>query len=150
MTSSHFLIAPPDDSGIIPDDEFRETFAIYLGLPSPCSAPFVSQWIGTEGHKHKVDKHGNVVSADNAVTGTGHSIVHNYTQALIVYILKTSVMQIQAEAENLFHEWPIKMPPSLTYSSTIIQLERRLDGNDISQSTASAIVEIKGIYVGKN
>eukprot|EP00957_Ditylum_brightwellii_P110575 8434095-Ditylum_brightwellii.AAC.1 len=35
-TSSQFLTAPPDETGFIPDDEFQEIFASYLGLPSPC------------------------------------------------------------------------------------------------------------------
>eukprot|EP00957_Ditylum_brightwellii_P156838 11937508-Ditylum_brightwellii.AAC.1 len=58
-TSSQFLTAPPDEMGFIPDDEFQEIFASYLGLPSPCCAPFAGQWIGTEGNQHRVDEHGN-------------------------------------------------------------------------------------------
>eukprot|EP00957_Ditylum_brightwellii_P077109 5860574-Ditylum_brightwellii.AAC.1 len=83
-------------------------------------------------------------------------------------------MHIQAEAENLFHGW-VQEPfigrycklylcttahervahkdaiiPDLCIHNYPIGKERQPDGNDISQSTNSAIVEIKGIYVGKN
>eukprot|EP00957_Ditylum_brightwellii_P020108 1516997-Ditylum_brightwellii.AAC.1 len=48
LISSQFLIAQPDNAGFIPNDEFCEIFAQYLGLPSTCCAPFVGQWIGSE------------------------------------------------------------------------------------------------------
>eukprot|EP00957_Ditylum_brightwellii_P134971 10290917-Ditylum_brightwellii.AAC.1 len=60
--------------GFIPDDEFQEIFASYIGLPSPHCAPFVGQWIDTEGNQRRVDEHGNVLSAHNTVPGDGHSI----------------------------------------------------------------------------
>eukprot|EP00957_Ditylum_brightwellii_P187673 14290800-Ditylum_brightwellii.AAC.1 len=147
---------------------------MYLGLPSPYCAPFVGQWIGTEGHKCKVDKHGNVVSAHNAVPCAGHSIAHNSIQAQVGDILKISGMHIQAKAENLFHgrlqepfigrycensihttahdrvAYKDSIIPDLLIHNYPVRKERRLDGNGISQSTAQVIVEIKGIYVGKN
>eukprot|EP00957_Ditylum_brightwellii_P021975 1657538-Ditylum_brightwellii.AAC.1 len=67
--------------GFIPDDEFQEIFASYLGLPSPCCAPFVGEWIGTEGNHYRVNEHVNVLSAHNAVPGAGHFIAHNWIQA---------------------------------------------------------------------
>eukprot|EP00957_Ditylum_brightwellii_P045194 3426316-Ditylum_brightwellii.AAC.1 len=47
------LFAPPNTAGFIPDDECKETFKSYLGLPSPVYAPFIGQWIGSEGKQHK-------------------------------------------------------------------------------------------------
>jgi hypothetical protein len=75
--SAHFLFAPPDAAGFIPDDEYKEIFTSYLGLPSPACAPFIGQWIGSEGKQRKIDEHGNVVSAHNVVPGAGHTIAHN-------------------------------------------------------------------------
>eukprot|EP00957_Ditylum_brightwellii_P106133 8096203-Ditylum_brightwellii.AAC.1 len=69
--------------GFIPDDEFQEIFASYLGFPSPCCASFVGQWIGTEGNQCWVDEHGNVFSAHNAVPGAGNSFAHNQIQAVV-------------------------------------------------------------------
>eukprot|EP00957_Ditylum_brightwellii_P168992 12863013-Ditylum_brightwellii.AAC.1 len=74
--------------GFIPDDEFQEIFASYLGLPSSCCAPFIGQWIGTEGNQCMVDEHGNVLSVHNAVPGAGHSIAHNWVQAVAGDIAK--------------------------------------------------------------
>eukprot|EP00957_Ditylum_brightwellii_P017306 1303420-Ditylum_brightwellii.AAC.1 len=86
--STQFLYSPPDAAGITPDDEFREIFATYLGLPSPCCAPFVGQYIGSEGNQRKVDEHGNVVAAHNAVPGAGHTIAHDRVKASVGEIAK--------------------------------------------------------------
>eukprot|EP00957_Ditylum_brightwellii_P115496 8809832-Ditylum_brightwellii.AAC.1 len=94
-TSSQFLTAPPDEMGFIPDDGFQEIFASYLGISSPCCAPFVGQWIGIEGNQRRVDDHGNLISAHNAVSGAGHPIAHNCIQALAGDIAKASGMQLQ-------------------------------------------------------
>jgi hypothetical protein len=173
-TSSQFLTAPPDEMGFIPDDEFQDIFASYLGLPSPCCAPFVGQWIGTEGNQRMVDEHGNVLSAHNAVPGAGHSIAHNWVQAVAGDIAKASGMQLQSEAENLFHG-RVREPfigrycqhylscaphdrsantdaiiPDILIHNYPVGSERRRDGNGISQASAPAIFEVKGIHVGKN
>eukprot|EP00957_Ditylum_brightwellii_P027204 2056410-Ditylum_brightwellii.AAC.1 len=74
LTVSH---RPTRQCRFIPDDEFCEIFAQCLGLPSPCCAPFVGQWIGSEGQQRRADEHGNVVSAHNIVPGAGHTIAHD-------------------------------------------------------------------------
>eukprot|EP00957_Ditylum_brightwellii_P119187 9092025-Ditylum_brightwellii.AAC.1 len=77
LISSQFLTTLPDNTGFIPNDAFFEIFAQYLGLHSPCCTPFVGQWIGSEGQQRRVNEHGNVVSAHNAVPSAGHTIAHN-------------------------------------------------------------------------
>eukprot|EP00957_Ditylum_brightwellii_P083230 6328011-Ditylum_brightwellii.AAC.1 len=57
LISSQFLTALPDNVGFIPNDEFCEIFAQYLGLSSPCCTLFVDQWIGSEGQQRRVDEH---------------------------------------------------------------------------------------------
>eukprot|EP00957_Ditylum_brightwellii_P136768 10428708-Ditylum_brightwellii.AAC.1 len=81
--------------GFIPDDEFQEIFASYLGLPRPCCAPFVGQQIGSEGNQYRVDEHGNVLSAHNAMPGVGVSIPHNWIKTVAGDIAKASGMQLQ-------------------------------------------------------
>eukprot|EP00957_Ditylum_brightwellii_P116502 8886502-Ditylum_brightwellii.AAC.1 len=103
-TSSKFLTAPPDEMGFISDNEFQEIFASYIGLPNPCCAPFVGQWIGTEGNQCKVNEARNVLSIHTAVPGARHSIAHNWIQAIAGDIAKASGMQLQSEEENLFHD----------------------------------------------
>eukprot|EP00957_Ditylum_brightwellii_P063601 4827990-Ditylum_brightwellii.AAC.1 len=55
--SAQFLYAPPDAAGFILDDEYKEIFTIYLGLPSPACALFIGQWIGSEGKQCNIDEH---------------------------------------------------------------------------------------------
>eukprot|EP00957_Ditylum_brightwellii_P099363 7568861-Ditylum_brightwellii.AAC.1 len=103
LSSSQFLTAPPDGTGTMPDNKFREIFTQYLGLPSPCCVPFVGQWIRLARNQHQVDEHSNAVFAQTAVPGAGHTIAHNATQATAGDIAKTTSIQLQLEAENVFH-----------------------------------------------
>eukprot|EP00957_Ditylum_brightwellii_P125433 9560487-Ditylum_brightwellii.AAC.1 len=48
VLSSKFLYSPPEAAGFISYDEFIEIFTSYLGLPNPCCAPFVGQYISSE------------------------------------------------------------------------------------------------------
>ena len=172
--SAQFLFAPPDAAGFIPDDEYKEIFTSYLGLPSPACAPFIGQWIGSEGKQRKIDEHGNVVSAHNAVPGAGHTIAHNRIQATASNIARAAGMQVQPETENLFHG-RVQEPyigrycehylnrtahdrtahkdaiiPDLLIHNYPVGDERHRDGNGTSQASAPAIFEVKGIHVGKN
>eukprot|EP00957_Ditylum_brightwellii_P014367 1081370-Ditylum_brightwellii.AAC.1 len=172
--SAKFLFAPPDAAGFIPDDEYKTIFTSYLGLPRPVCAPFIGQWIGSEGKQRKIDEHGDVVSARNAVPGAGHTIAHKYIQVTASNTARAAGMQVQPEAEKLFHG-RVQEPcigrycehylnrtahdctahkdtiiPDLLNHNYQVGDERHKDGNGTSQASTPAIFEVKGIHVGKN
>eukprot|EP00957_Ditylum_brightwellii_P077647 5901106-Ditylum_brightwellii.AAC.1 len=91
--STQFLSAPPDAAEFTLDDEYKEIFTSYLGLPSLACAPFIGWWIGSERKQYKIDEHGNVLSAHNAVPGAGHIVAHNHIEATASNIARAAGMQ---------------------------------------------------------
>eukprot|EP00957_Ditylum_brightwellii_P111920 8535326-Ditylum_brightwellii.AAC.1 len=120
-----------------------------------------------------IDEYGNVVSVHNAVPGAGHTVAHNCIQATASNITRAVGMQVQPDAENMFHG-RVQEPyigryyehylnktahdctahkdaiiPNLLICNYQVGDERHKDGNGTSQASAPAIFEVKSIHVGK-
>eukprot|EP00957_Ditylum_brightwellii_P001435 112251-Ditylum_brightwellii.AAC.1 len=118
--------------------------------------------------------HGKVLSVHNIVPQAGHSIAHNWIQALAGDITMASGIQLQGEAENLIHG-RIRKPfisrycqyylnctphdrstntdaiiPDIIIHNYPVGSKQRINGNGTSQASTPAIFELKGIHVGKN
>ena len=92
-----FLTSPPDRIGYLGDNVFQVIVATYLGQPCPMIAPLVGRFFGKK--REQADKYGvNLAAA--ALTGQGHSILHNRLQSLVQSIMKVAGVHSEKEAVN--------------------------------------------------
>ena len=99
-------MANPDITCILTDAQYKEAFAAYLGLPSPCARPFVGQFIGhpasTSNGAMQIDPYG-VAITNCILPGYGWRHVHDRMVHLITCMARFAKFQTVTEAATFFN-----------------------------------------------
>lgn len=148
----------------MPDDSFVETFATYLGMPSPAMRAFTLDptrpyFIGRSGREQKVDIYGDVV-ARAEVRGGDFRRSHDELKILFNGMLKHAGFYTTLEARNMF-QGKIDaryLDSYCTQHSSVnaiipdILIHNYKNANDGNSRTAClpAIIDVKTLRVDKN